>query len=67
MSITPALYIVRKESGQPWELPVYFATLPRAKNWIDGHWIHSDAAILRHDEAKQVLERFPGSVMLRVG
>jgi hypothetical protein len=66
MSITPAMYIVRMhDRRKPWVLPKYYAT--HSKNWLDGAFHHADAAILWHEEASQVVAKFPGSVMLRVG
>lgn len=67
MSITPALYIVRKhDKHKKWELPTYFNSNTRGP-WLEGHFIHASASTMMEEEAKRVLDRFPGSVMLRVG
>lgn len=69
MSITPALYIVRKhDKHKPWELPSYFTEYYNGRYvGPEGIFAHSHAAILTYEEAQHRVARFPGSVMLRVG
>ena len=60
-------YIVRMHNRKtPWEQPKYFVGNTSGA-WLDGAFKHAEASILVHEEARHVIERFPGSVMLRVG